>query len=90
MTASRSRNRLADVSATAQCARLLERLKVGSINSFEIVSELNICRPGSRIADLRADGHQIRTHLSDLVDEHGFRHPRVATYYLTAAEESAA
>lgn len=59
MTASRSRNRLADVSATAQCARLLERLKVGSINSFEIVSELNICRPGARIADLRADGHPI-------------------------------
>jgi hypothetical protein len=89
MTASRSRNRLADVSATAQCARLLERLKVGSINSFEIVSELNICRPGARIADLRASG-PIRTHLSDLVDEHGFKHPRVATYYLTAAEESAA
>ena len=76
MTASRSRNRLTDVSATAQCARLLERLQTGSINSFEIVSELNICRPGARIADL--------------IDEHGFKHPRVATYYLTAAEEAAA
>ena len=39
---------------------------------------------------LDARRESIRTHLSDLIDEHGFRHPRVATYYLTAAEEFAA
>lgn len=89
MTARRS-DCLRDVSADSQRRRLLERLRAGPVNTFEAQAELNICRPGARIADLRASGHPIRTHLSDLVDEHGFKHPRVATYYLTAAEESAA
>lgn len=82
MTAPRSN--LRDVSAPAQCRRLVERLRIDSINSFEIVAELNICRPGARIADLRAAGYVIHTQLSDLVDAQGFKHPRVATYHLMA------
>lgn len=77
-----SRSNLRDISASAQCTRLLERLRLGPINSFEIAAELNICRPGARISDLRASGHQIHTRLTDLVDEYGYRHPRVATYSL--------
>ncbi|WP_312253937.1 helix-turn-helix domain-containing protein [Stutzerimonas nitrititolerans] len=79
-----SRSSLRDVSASAQCRRLVERLRVGSINSFEIIEELNICRPGARISDLRADGYVIHTRLADLIDAQGFKHPRVATYTLIA------
>lgn len=76
------RSELRDVSASAQCRRLLERMRTASINSFEIIEELNICRPSARIADLRADGYVIHTRLSDLVDGQGFKHPRCATYTL--------
>lgn len=89
MTTSTSKS-LRDVSATAQCRRLLERLQAGPINSFEIISELNICRPGARIAELRAAGHPIQTNRSDLVDAHGYKHPRVATYYLSGQMDRAA
>ena len=87
-----SRPNLRDVSSTAQCRRLVERLRVDSINSFEITADLNICRPGARIADLRAAGYVIHTRLADLIDAHGFKHPRVATYTLIAepAEKVAA
>lgn len=87
-----SRPNLRDVSASAQCRRLVERLRIDSINSFEITAELNICRPGARIADLRAAGYVIHTRLADLVDAQGFKHPRVATYTLIAepAEKVAA
>lgn len=79
-----SRPNLRDVSSTAQCRRLVERLRTGSINSFEITDELNICRPGARISDLRAAGYVIHTRLADLIDAQGFKHPRVATYTLIA------
>lgn len=82
MTAHNSK--LRDVSAPAQCRRLVERLRVGPINSFEITDQLNICRPGARIADLRGAGYEIRTCLADLIDGQGFKHPRVATYHLMA------
>lgn len=87
-----SQRSLRDISAPAQCRRLVERLRVGSINSFEITADLNICRPGARISDLRGAGYVIHTRLTDLVDAHGFKHPRVATYTLIAepAEKVAA
>lgn len=82
MNASRSKS-LRDVSADSQRARLLKRLQAGPVNTFEAITELNICRPGARVADLRKAGHPIKTYLSDLIDAQGFRHPRCATYYLT-------
>lgn len=85
-----ARRRLADMSTDAQCRRLLERLRIGPINSFEIIDELIICRPSARIADLRGAGCDIRTRLSDLKDAQGFVHPRAATYYLIAEPVAAA
>lgn len=82
MTDSRPKN-LRDVSASSQCRRLLERLRAGPINSFEITAELNICRPGARISELRAEGHPIRTHRATIEDAYGYKHPGVATYYLS-------
>jgi len=89
MNDSRPKN-LRDVSASSQCRRLLERLRAGPINSFEITAELNICRPGARIAELRADGHPIQSHRATVEDSQGFQHPNVATYYLTDAGQTAA
>lgn len=73
---------LRNVSTDSQRARLLKRLQAGPVNTFEAMTELNICRPGARIAELRALGHPIGTNLSDLTDAQGYRHPKVATYYL--------
>lgn len=75
-----SQRSLRDISAPAQCLRLVERLRAGPINSFEITDQLNICRPGAPIANLRGAGYEIRTCLADLIDGQGFKHPRVATY----------
>jgi hypothetical protein len=86
---SNSRSSLRNTSTSAQCYRLLERLRLRPINSFQITSELNICRPGARIADLRSGGHNIHTRLTDLIDAEGYRHPRVATYSLLSAEVEA-
>lgn len=79
---SRSKS-LRDVSIGSQRARLLKRLQAGPVNTFEAMSELNICRPGARISELRGLGHRIGTHLTDLIDAQGFRHPHCAVYYLT-------
>ncbi|NMZ76628.1 hypothetical protein HBO32_26265 [Pseudomonas nitroreducens] len=74
-----------DISSQAQRARLLAHLRQHrSINTFEAIRLLNILRPGARIAELRAQGHNIVTHLSTLEDDQGREHPNVATYYLSA------
>jgi len=75
---------ISNTSSHAQRARLLEYMRIhGSINTFEAISELNILRPGARIAELRAAGHNIRTQLGTLCDDHGREHQNVATYYLS-------
>ena len=74
-----------DTSGIAQRMRLLAYLSQhGSINTFQAIALLNILRPGARIAELRAQGHGIVTHLSTLKDDHGRDHQKVATYYLSA------
>lgn len=74
---------LRDTSGGAQRARLLSRLKRGPMDTFTAIRELNICRPGARIAELRAAGFPIHTKLVTLTDDHGRTHKRVALYYLT-------
>ncbi|KAF1003818.1 MAG: hypothetical protein GAK36_00179 [Pseudomonas sp.] len=77
--------RIHDTSGNAQRARLLAYLRQhGSINTFEAIRLLNILRPGARIAELRAKGHNIVTYLSTLQDDQGRDHQNVATYYLSA------
>ncbi|QPG63698.1 helix-turn-helix domain-containing protein [Pseudomonas sp. BIGb0427] len=74
-----------DTSGSAQRIRLLAHLRQhGSINTFQAITLLNILRPGARIAELRAKGHNIVTNLSTLKDDHGREHQNVATYFLSA------
>ena len=69
----------------SQQARLLAHMRMhGSINTFEAIRDLNIVRPGARIAELRAAGHNIKTQLGALTDDQGRPHPKVATYFLSA------
>ena len=74
-----------DTSGHAQRVRLLNYMRAnGSITTFEAIRVLNVLRPSARIAELRADGHNIRTHLGDMLDDQGRKHSQVATYYLSA------
>lgn len=75
--------RLRDVSAACQRARLLERLQAGPIDTVTARLELNVLHPAARIQELRADGYNIRTHRRTVEDAQGFKHPGVATYYLS-------
>lgn len=69
-------------SIEAQNARLAAYLSQGQSDTFTITRELNICRPGARICDLRNRGYKILTNLVTLTDEWGRTHPRVAVYTL--------
>lgn len=67
---------------TSQRIRILTRLKQGPVTTLELLQEENILRPGARICELREKGHDIRTHLQDVIDPWGRKHSRVALYYL--------
>ena len=86
--ASQNKSHLNDISANAQLARFIERLRQGPIDTFTVTRELNICRPGARICDLRNAGYVIYTQLKTLEDEWGRKHPRVAFYTLLAEPQS--
>lgn len=68
--------------SASQCARMMARLREGPATTVDFNVELNIMRPGARIDDLRKAGHDIRTHLIDVIDPWGRKHSRVALYYL--------
>ncbi|MNJ31056.1 hypothetical protein D3C77_256760 [compost metagenome] len=82
--ASPEKSRLQNTSITAQNARLAERIEQGSVDTFAIMRELNICRPGARICDLRNSGYNIVTNRVVLTDEWGRTHRGVALYTLIA------
>lgn len=67
--------------AASQHARILARLKKGAATTVELIQEENVLRPGARIHELREKGHDIRTHLQDVIDPWGRKHSRVALYY---------
>lgn len=77
-------SRLDDTSRNAQITRLIPRMRECPIDTFTIMRELNICRPGARICDLRNAGYTIHTQLITLEDEWGRKHPKVALYTLLA------
>lgn len=83
---------LKNTNVTAQIKRLVERLRIEPVDTFTVMRELNICRPGARICDLRNRGYQISTDLVTLTDEWGRNHAGVARYTLISepAEERAA
>ncbi|CAO1664365.1 helix-turn-helix domain-containing protein [Halomonas sp. NYA30] len=68
--------------STSQRNRILARLKQGPVTTLELIQDDNILRPGARICELREKGHDIRTHLQDVIDPWGRKHSRVALYYL--------
>jgi len=80
--------RLGDVSADSQRRRLLERLRIGPVDTFTAREELNVAHPAGRIQELREAGHTIHTHRRTIQDGRGHKHPSCAVYYLT--EEFAA
>lgn len=67
----------------SQRARIMARLKKGAVTTIELIEEENILRPGARIHELREAGHDIRTHLQDVLDPWGRKHSQVALYYLS-------
>jgi hypothetical protein len=87
--ASPETSRLHNNSLSAQLTRLLARLRIGQTDTFSIMRELNICRPGARICDLRTAGYSIHTRLISVEDEWGRKHPKVALYTLLAEPSSA-
>lgn len=79
-----SRSSMRDTSAPAQRKRLLERLRLGPIDTFTARRELNVAHPAGRIQELRGAGYDIRTRPTELIDENGYAHPHVAMYYLVS------
>ncbi|GFM68700.1 hypothetical protein PSCICJ_48180 [Pseudomonas cichorii] len=84
------KSHLQNTSVSAQLVRLLARLRAGRADTFTITRELNICRPGARICDLRNRGYKIHTDRISLTDEWGRHHTGVAMYTLMAEPRSAA
>lgn len=82
--ASQNKSHVNDTSRNAQNARLVKRVRQGPVDTFTIMRELNICRPGARICDLRNAGYTIHTQLITLEDEWGRKHPKIALYTLLA------
>ena len=73
-----------NTSINAQNARLAAHLRRGQSDTFTIMRELNICRPGARICDLRNAGYKIITNRVTMTDEWGRIHKGVAVYTLIA------
>lgn len=72
-----------DTSGSAQRLRLLARLRLGPVDTFTAIRELNIVRPGARIAELRAAGHPIKTQRITITDDQGRTHEGIALYFLS-------
>ncbi|NAT59713.1 hypothetical protein BKM17_17480 [Pseudomonas syringae group genomosp. 3] len=81
---------LKNTSINAQLTRLIARLRAGQADTFTIIRELNICRPGARICDLRNRGYKIHTDRVTLTDEWGRQHVGVALYTLMSEPRAAA
>jgi len=71
-----------DSSRNAQNERLAAHLRFEQADTFTIMRELNICRPGARVCDLRNSGYEIITTRKVLTDEWGRIHRGVAIYTL--------
>ena len=75
-----------NTSASAQRARLLERLHAGPVDTITARNDLNLMMPAARIKELRNAGHNIKTQRITLTDEHGRTHHGVALYFLSQPE----
>lgn len=82
--ASPEKSHLHNTSNHAQLVRLIPHLRLGPSDTFTIMRDLNICRPGARICDLRNAGYKIITNRITMTDEWGRIHRGVAVYTLIA------
>lgn len=73
--------KFADLSADAQRARLLDRLRIGPVSTLEARRELEILCPAARVLELRRMGNDIATVWTREETEGGVPH-RVALYVL--------
>lgn len=67
--------------ASAQCARLLAALRIGSMTTLAARHTLDVLHPAARIQTLREHGHKILTIWTNDVTTEGYHH-RVAKYVL--------
>lgn len=74
----------ADLSADAQRARLLDRLRIGPVSTIEARRSLEILAPAARVMELRAMGHSIDTVWTHEQTDTGVSH-RVGLYVLKVA-----
>ena len=70
-----------DTSTSAQCARLLERLRKGPCTTFEAMRSLDVYHAPARVLQLRKHGHEITTIWERVRTEAGVVH-RVGKYVL--------
>lgn len=68
----------------SQKAVLLNHMKSRSISTLDAIKLYGIVRPAARIADLRDDGHYIRTERVPVLDEKGKEVSHYARYHLVA------
>lgn len=73
---------LGNASAGSQRLRILSALRLGPKTTFDLIRECNSVRPGARIAEFRQRGYCIDTVPTEVVDDYGRRHGRVALYVL--------
>ncbi|SDW16319.1 helix-turn-helix domain-containing protein [Nitrosomonas oligotropha] len=67
--------------AKQQCARLLQALKMYSINTYEASRGLGVYHPPARVMQLRKNGYPVDTVWQTIVAENGDTH-RVGCYLL--------
>ncbi|UVE64749.1 helix-turn-helix domain-containing protein [Burkholderia pyrrocinia] len=74
-----------DMSAAAQCKRVLEYLKSDGQTTYSLRSK-GISHPAQRIKELVRLGYRICSHRVSAVDSDGFLHANVARYSLLDRE----
>ena len=74
-----------DMSAAAQCKRVLEFLKADGQTTYSLRAK-GISHPAQRVKELVRLGYRICAHRVTAVDSDGFSHARVARYCLMDRE----
>ena len=73
----------ADLTASAQRARLLDALRIAPITTIEARRNLDILHPAMRVLELRTQGYGIHTVWTHQETDAGIQH-RIARYVLQA------
>src|SRR5262249_8076118 len=74
-----------DMSAAAQCKRVLEYLKADGQTTYSLRAK-GISHPAQRVKELIQQGFRIYSHRVTAIDSDGFSHANVARYSLIDRE----